>query len=169
VNTKNMVAIGLCAVVFAGTGCATTTPYIANELGAQIAATPSAFHEFTYVRAYEDDGELVLYGKLRHTHDFCEQEGHVDVAIDDVNNPSAFTASLPLRQQSRKRQGWYGAGFRTRVALNAPARFIRLVFHDPGCHTGPSFDCGSNQAAGAISTTPSRSLPATAPRPRPRR
>lgn len=168
-TTKITLALIFSAGVVASVGCATTVPYVSNEVGALITTTPSRFHEFTYVRAYEDDGELVLYGKLRHTHDFCEQEGHVDLAIDDVNNAFTFTASLPLRQQSRKRQGWYGAGFRTRVALDAPARFIRLVFHDPGCHTGPSFDCGSNQAAGAISTTPSRSLPATAPRPRPRR
>jgi len=75
-STTNVLVIGLIAVAMAGAGCATTTPYISNELGAQIAVTPSPFHEFAYVRAYEDDGELVVYGKLRHNHVTCDREGH---------------------------------------------------------------------------------------------
>ena len=55
-STINILITGLVAVAMASAGCATTIPYISNELGARIAATPSPFHEFTYVAAYEDDG-----------------------------------------------------------------------------------------------------------------
>ena len=145
-NKTNIVVSGLFVSVFAATGCATTTPYISNELGVQIAATPSPFHEFTYVRAYEDDDELVVYGKLRHNHVTCEREGHVDLAIEDAGHKTVYTASLPMRRQSNKLHGWYGAGFRMRVPLKSQASLLRLAFHDPGCHEVP-FDCGNNAAA----------------------
>ena len=144
---------GLVAVVLAGAGCVTTTPYIANEIGAEIAATPSPFHEFAYVRAYEDAGELVVYGKLRHNHVACEREGHVDLAIEDASQNTIYTASLPIRRQSNKRHGWYGAGFRTRVPLKSVAGVVRLAFHDQGCH-GASYDCGENVAAGHVVGAP---------------
>ncbi|MBW2732525.1 MAG: hypothetical protein JRH20_09030 [Deltaproteobacteria bacterium] len=144
-STTNVLVIGLVTVTTASTGCATTTPYISNELGAQIAATPSPFHKFTYVRVDEDDGELVVYGKLRHNHVTCDREGHVDLVVEDAGQNTIYTASLPMRRQSNKRRGWYGAGFRTRIYVGSQASTVRLAFHDPGCH-GASFDCGSNVA-----------------------
>jgi hypothetical protein len=153
-STINTLVSGLVVLVLAGSGCATTTPYISNEIGAQIAATPSPFHEFTYVRAHEDDGDLVIYGKLRHNHVTCDREGHVDLAIEDAGHNTIYAASLPMRRQSNKRHGWYGAGFRTRVPIESQASAIRLAFHDLGCH-GATFDCGSN-AATAVDVSGSR-------------
>lgn len=131
-NLTKSILPGLLAVVMASAGCATTTPYISNDLNAQIAATPSPFHEFTYVRAYEDQGELVVYGKLRHNHVACEREGHVDLAVEDAHQNTVYAASLPMRRQSNKRHGWYGAGFRTRVLLKSPAGdFSRTLVRKP--------------------------------------
>ncbi len=143
--TQSALFIGV-IVVTVGAGCVQKQPYISNELDAQVLMRPTEFHEFTYVRAYEDDGELVIYGKCRHTHGFCEREGHVDLVIEDDRGIIIHTESLPLRRQSSKKRGWYGAGFRTKVALDSHAGTLRLAFHDAGCHTGYSFDCDSNQA-----------------------
>lgn len=150
-STTNILVSGLIAVAMASAGCATTTPYISNELDARIAATPSPFHEFTYVAAYEDDGEIVVYGKLRHNHVTCDREGHIDLALEDSGQNTVYTASLPMRRQSNKQHGWYGAGFRTKIPFSSKVGAVRLAFHDPECH-GASFDCGENVAAVANAT-----------------
>ena len=153
--TKMMVS-GLFVVVISGTGCAATTPYIWNDLDARVAATPSPFHEFTYVRVYEKRGELVVYGKVRHEHEFCEDEGYVDLVVEGHDGVQAV--SLPLLRQSYKRHGWYGAGFRARLGVSSPPSSIRLAFHDDACHVGDTFDCGDNHAlvegAAAVGTSP---------------
>ena len=137
----NIIWLSLVILSLVSIGCGTTQPYVSNELSSELILDQSDYHKFTYIRSYEDKGELVVYGKVRHLHDFCEKEGHVELVSVDDGGQVVYTASLPLLQQSKKRRGWYGAGFRTRVALPTQGKSLRLAFHDEGCYSGFSYDC----------------------------
>ncbi len=116
------------------TGCAATEPYLYSEIEQNIVWDQSQHHRFSYLRAYEQDGQLVVYGRIRHLHGACAREGHVDLLLADASGKVVHDASLPLRRQSSKRRGWYGAGFRTRFDSIPGASTLRLSFDDTGCH-----------------------------------
>jgi len=143
---------GAAVVAVALGGCATTLPYVYNDSKLDVSVAESEFHRVTYVRAYEEDGELVVYGKVEHSHGYCARDEHVDVAIKDARGQDVLAGSLPLkRTTSPKQHGWYGASFRTKLkATPASGSRILLVVHDSGCTTvDGSFDCGENVAATA--------------------
>jgi hypothetical protein len=56
----------------------------------------SATHDFRYVNVTDDDGELVVYGKIEHSHIACKSEGHVDLAV--VNGDAAFCFAASRRR-----------------------------------------------------------------------
>lgn len=142
--------VGAATLAVALGGCATVRPYMYSDLETPIAVTGSEYHRISYVRAYEDDGELVVYGKVEHSHGYCPTEGHVDLAMTDRYGKTVQAESLPLRVGSPKQHGWYGASFRTKFK-GAPAVDSRLslAIHDAGCRAGATFDCGENVAATA--------------------
>jgi len=143
-------AFGMVLLAFAAlaTSCASTKPYIANESQATLDLKPTSYHEFSYVRLYPEDGELVLYGKVDHRHGWCGAEPHVDVAVIGPDNTITRQASLSIANRGGKQHGWYGASFRVRLpAVPAKGENIRLAFHETGCSTGENFDCGGNAAA----------------------
>ncbi len=128
-------------------GCASRQPFAVHDPLSPVALESSPYHEFTYVRVYERNGELVVYGKVRHEHEFCENEGHVDLVME--GSDGTRVASLPLRNQSARQRGWYGAAFRARLNVGAAPDVVRLAFHDDGCHAGGTYDCGDNRALNA--------------------
>jgi len=143
-------AVGIAVVAFASSGCATTVPYINKDLPEPLELSDTAFHQFSSVTAYEDGGEVVLYGKARHSHSYCKTEGHVDIASVDEQGQVIYTASLPLKGSSSRKGGWYRADFRTRIDGKAlRGTTVRLAFHDADCVSGFAFDCGENQAGEA--------------------
>jgi len=147
-STLSMVGITVLACAFPG--CATTAPYLNTDLPEPLELNDTPFHQFSSVTAYEDDGELVLYGKAQHSHTFCKTEGHVDVAGIDAQGQVVYTASLPLKGRSSRKGGWYRADFRTRIEGSAlRGTTVRLAFHDVECVSGFAFDCGENQAGEA--------------------
>lgn len=128
--------------------CASTKPYIANESPSTLDLKSSPYHEFSYVRLYPEDGELVLYGKVDHRHGWCGVEPHVDLAVVGPDNSVVRQASLSIANRGGKRHGWYGASFRVRLpVVPAKGENIRLAFHETGCSSGENFDCGGNAAS----------------------
>lgn len=141
--------LGAAAVTVALGGCATTLPYVSNDSKLVVSVAESDFHRITYVRADEDEGELVVYGKVDHRHGYCVRDEHVDVAIKDRQGQDLLAESLPLkRSTSPKQHGWYGASFRTKLkAVPAGSSRLMLAVHDSGCTAvDGTFDCGENVA-----------------------
>jgi len=133
VNVSTSVRV-LLAIALSGSGCATTTPYVYNESTLNVKLEESPFHRVTYLRAYVDDGELVVYGKVEHREGHCAQKEHVDLSIRNDRGEDVRTEELPLKQStSPKQHGWYGAAFRTRIE-HAPVcgSSVVVVVHD-GC------------------------------------
>ena len=139
------------AATFGIDGCiASTRLFVSNDYSKTLKTTDSSFHQFKYVRLYEEDGALVLYGKIAHTHQFCEGKAHVDLAGVDADGTVIYKSSLAIRPQSGRKRGWYGAAFRTRIPTNALGNgTLQLSFHDAGCHGDHTFDCDDNRAAHA--------------------
>jgi len=148
-NMKNLI-IGALLLLSASlsASCASTRPYISNESPSTLDLKSSQYHEFSYVRLYPEEGELVLYGKVDHRHGWCGAEPHVDLAVVGSDNTVVRQASLSIANRGGKRHGWYGASFRVRLpVVPAKGENIRLAFHETGCSTGENFDCGGNAAA----------------------
>jgi len=127
--------------------CSSQGTYLDSTVGSPVQLQASAFHDFELVRAYADDGELVVYGRVRHTHGPCAPPAHVDLAILDAQQNPVVKQSLPLVRRSQRNRGWFGAAFRTRIPGHPqPGETIRLAFHDDGCVPTTQYDCGSNVA-----------------------
>ncbi|MCP4646808.1 MAG: hypothetical protein GY852_03615 [bacterium] len=126
------------------------TPYINKDVDAGIELVSSESHEFSYVRAYNDGDEFVLYGKVDHLHTYCLTEGHVDLTIQNAAGVELESTSLPIVKKGNRRKGWSGAHFRARLSQALPeGAKLKLMFHDPECFTGATFDCGRNIAVRA--------------------
>ena len=124
----------------------TRDQYVSTEHDIRIEAVPSESHKFSYVRAYNDNGDFVLYGKLDHLHEHYEKGGHVDLSIIAADGGVIESASLPVVNRGNRRKGWNGAHFRVRLDRNVPnASNIRLLIHDADCLKGPTFDCSSRK------------------------
>lgn len=129
------------------TGCAATQTYLHNDSRLAIGTADSPYHVLTYLRVYEENGDLVLYGKVSHRHGYCPREAHVELAIWDSSGKTVQSESLPLRLTRLKQHGWNGASFRTKLKrLPEGSLQARVVVHDDGCSEQPSFDCGDNRA-----------------------
>lgn len=110
-------------------------PYISNDIDLKIKLVPTRCHEFYYVRAYYKGDELVLYGKLKHVHDICKIEGHVDLAVISDDGSIIDSMNLPVADRGKHRKGWNGAHFRIKIAKRFPdADTIRLSYHHPDIH-----------------------------------
>lgn len=128
--------------------CAHRAMPVENETRAQIELLRSSKHEFTDVVAYVDDEnkQLVVFGKVKHTHDDCLEEGHADLVVSSQDGRVLHRRSLSIVNRGEQR-GWHGAAFRTRIPLVPTAeQQVRLGFHDAECVVGESFDCGENVA-----------------------
>lgn len=138
-------------------GCTMTRLHVSNDTRLDLRIAESEFHRITYVRVYEDDGELVLHGKVYHD-GHCVPEEHVDLAIKDGQGRAILTDNLLLMRRGGHRQyGWYGASFRTKIrALPTDAARIMLAVHETSCTTVEGiFDPGKKSTLPpAPSTTP---------------
>ena len=114
--------------------CAESAPFIHQNIENQVALRNSAVHEFTYVNVTQEDGELVIFGKVKHHDAYCGTKGHVDVAIISDDDTVRNQAELALASRSKKMRGWHGAAFRARLPIIPTAKDkIRLTFHDDSC------------------------------------
>jgi len=121
-----------------------TTPYISKDVDVGMELVPSECHEFSYVRAYNDGDEFVLYGKVDHRHTHCVTEGHVEATVLNAAGEKLKSMSLPIVKRGNRRKGWSGAHFRVRLSQKlSEGTTLRLAFDDPECFTGDSFDCGN--------------------------
>jgi hypothetical protein len=147
VRERRLLAALVVASSIALVGCQSQGTYLNNSVQSPVELQPSRFHEFAYVRLYADDGELVVYGKVRHLHGSCAAAPHVDLVILDSQERPVMTQSLPLARRGKRRRGWFGAAFRTRISGHPqPGERVRLAFHDCGCVPDGAFDCGKNAA-----------------------
>lgn len=123
--------------------------YVSTDQDIRIELVPSEPHKFSYVRAYNDNGDFVLYGKLDHLHERYEKGGHVDLTIIGADGQVIESASLPVVNRGNRRKGWNGAHFRVRLDQNVPeTSSIRLLIHDDECLKGPTFDCSKKDGEG---------------------
>ena len=119
-----------------------TTPYINKDIDVGMELVSSECHEFSYVRAYNDGDEFVLYGKVNHHHTHCVSEGHVEVVMLNKSGEALKSISLLIVDRGNRRKGWSGAHFRIRLSEKIqPEITLRLAFHDPECFTVDAFDC----------------------------
>jgi len=135
-----------CTLVSVAFGCVSAVPHVNNRSKLPVALTPSNNHQFSEVVVTTDEerGELVLFGRVRHLHDPCKEEGHVDLTVEDAQGSVWHAASIPIVERGGRR-GWYGASFRARIpgVLPNPGQ-LRLAFDDASCTA--LFDCGNNRA-----------------------
>ena len=131
----------------ASSGCASARPYISSNLDDPIEVSHSEVHELTYVRAYDDGDDLVIYGRVNHMHRFCPSEGHVDLVLIRQDGEVLERVSIPIVDRGTRRRGWFGAAFRARLTGHAAERAsLRLAVHDERCFRQETFDCGSNRS-----------------------
>ena len=150
-NTKpglrRLTLLALLGLSGALSSCVTTQPYIHHNVENSVRLLGTAAHAFRYVNVTEDDGELVVYGKIEHNHLACKSEGHVDVAVLNGNASPAFSTSIPVVRRNSRPHGWYGAAFRARLPVRlTEGQTVRLAFHDDGCVTTQAYNCRDNQA-----------------------
>ena len=147
-NLKNLIGGALLLLSASqSVSCALTRPYIANESRYALDLKSSPHHEFSYVRLYQEAGELVLYGKVDHRHGWCGAEPHVDLAVVGPDDTVVRQAGLSISDRGGKQHGWYGASFRVRLpVVPEKGESIRLAFHETGCADGENFECGDNAA-----------------------
>ncbi len=139
-----MTAVGTLAL-----GCTSTRPYVTSDVKAPISLAPSSAHTFDSVDVSQDDGQLIVYGRVEHMHDHCPNDGHVDLAVVAKDGKVLHTASMVLAQRGRRGHGaWFSAHFRHRVAMALPdGASVRLAVHDDGCvGRDVVWDCGANRA-----------------------
>jgi hypothetical protein len=124
------------------TGCSHSLPYVSTGPDVDFEFADSARHQLTYIRAYEEGGELVVYGKVEHRHGDCAQEGHVELSVADGGGSPLWSGSAPLRRSSPKLHGWSGASFRSRIEGLVPGRSRLVVtFHEQGCLEPAAVGC----------------------------
>ena len=122
------------AAALAVSGCVATGLHVYNDTKIGISATNGDRHSVTYVRAYAQDGELVLYGRMEHAHADCPTESHVDLTVLDAQGQVAHAESIPVSRTGAKAHGWAGASFRTRISpVPTSDSVVLLAVHDSGC------------------------------------
>ncbi len=127
-----VLAVGL--LLTSLSGCKTTVPYVNNDANVRLQIAKSEFHTVTYVRAYEEDGELVLFGNVDHHHGDCAREPHVEIEITDAGSDARRVVKVPLRRGSTYRYGWHRASFRTKVRpVPEPGSRIEVTVRDERC------------------------------------
>ncbi len=135
-----------CAVLSLAFGCVSAVPHVNNRSGLKLAQAPSNNHQFSEVVVTTDEerGELTVFGRVRHLHEQCKEEGHVDLTVEDAQGAVWYAGSVPIVERGGRR-GWYGASFRARIpgVLPSPGE-LRLAFDDASCTAW--FDCGNNRA-----------------------
>lgn len=145
--------LALCACA----SCVATHQYTHKSIPNRVELRDSSAHKFTYVNVTTDGAELVVYGKIGHSHLTCESAGHVDLAFISPQGDTSYFASIPIVRRNPRAPGWRGAAFRARLAVDVPRdHVIRLAFHGEQCVTAEVFDCRSSApfvtAAPAVST-----------------
>jgi hypothetical protein len=122
------------AVALALSGCVAQKHYLYSSVANSVELGSSPFHQFKVVRVYADDGDLVVYGKVGHSHSDCSPAARVGLSILDASGTPVLQRSLPLVDRGTRRRGWSGAAFRARVAGHPrPGDTIVLAFQDRGC------------------------------------
>jgi hypothetical protein len=112
---------------------------VEKNVDMEVDLVPSDAHAFTYVRAYRDDGDLVLYGKLEHNHGTDCPEGHVDVSFLNDKGKTVGSAYIPIVNRGNHRKGWRGAHFRVRMEPpNQQTETLRILLHEAEVSHGPA-------------------------------
>jgi len=145
VTTRDAAFKGLGTLVLSltagtGTSCATTHHYVNKNIPNQVVLHDSPSHQFKYVNVTEDEDELVVYGKIYHTHVRCDQEGHVAFSVIGADHGFTYSASIPIVRRNSRMRGWYGAVFRARfpIRIHQYDR-VRLEFRGEKCITEETF------------------------------
>ncbi len=146
-NNTFLILFSISLTAIMNSACASSSPYVSKNIDNKIELLKSRYHKFTYVHVQSEDNELVLYGKIKHTHGYCEKEGHVDLAIYKSDKKLIESTSLPIVNRGIRQKGWYGAAFRMKLARKLPKdASLKLAIHDSNCTSDSTFNCGSNLA-----------------------
>jgi hypothetical protein len=115
---------------------------------AEVVLLPSKTHELCQVRAYQEESEFVVYGKVEETAGFCITPGHVDMAVVSKDGELLHAVGIPYVNRGNRRIGWLGAHFRARLPGKIPdGATIRLAFHGDACYPGTTFPEADNRAS----------------------
>ena len=148
-KTPNLSILAATLLASAFCSCVASQPYVNTNIANPVELRDSPAHAFTYVNVTEDDGQLVVFGKVRHHHVACASAAHVDLAAIGTDGRATHQISIPMQRRNSRARGWYGAAFRARLPLRIPPdQVIRLAFHDQQCVATQTYDCRENQALG---------------------
>ncbi|MBN1656697.1 MAG: hypothetical protein JXA30_23190 [Deltaproteobacteria bacterium] len=115
-------------------GCATGRADLIEQGKVKLMIVPSDTHALEKNHLYQEDGELVVYGKVRNIRGFCVHQGHIDLVIIDSEGRVIRKARIPYVDRGKRRKGWRGAHFRARFRQRLrPGSVVRLAFDDENC------------------------------------
>jgi hypothetical protein len=137
---KQFFSATLMTLVLSSAGCATTGPYIDSRLEAPIEVRQSPMNEITSLRAYENEGEIVIYGKVEPHYRFCRAAPLVEVSVEREGDADPERLCLPIVDRGSYRRGWYSASFRARLPDAAQTRRLEISFHDDECYSTQGVD-----------------------------
>jgi hypothetical protein len=144
---RNVVSMLLFFVALKCVACGAAQVDLAKARTATITTLPSETHELYAVFIYQQEDDLVIYGKIKKTQGFCITPGHIDVAIVGKGGEILSSFGIPIERRAKERPGWFGAHYRARIPLIVPhGTEVRLAFHGEHCYRGMTFDVEDNVA-----------------------
>ena len=132
-------------------GCALDRLNLAESGIVQIERMPSSNKSILGVKAFADNDQLVINGRVkRHSASFVDGGGHIDIAV--VGPEGAILEQLSTRYVPRiiprwKMRGMRGSYFEVRLPDVPPAgSTVRIAYHKNAIPAGRTLDCGQNIA-----------------------
>jgi len=99
------------------------------------------------VSVYEDNGFLVVSGKLRRTNRHRSYPGHVDIAILDKDGSITAKTSVKNKMQFIGRSKRRSSSFTARFDILPPeGSTIQVAFHRKSSSNATQFNCAENAA-----------------------
>ena len=150
-----IVSIGLLTAVVAFSGCTknAVTRTVASPLSIQRLLSNNT--HITEVKAYQDNGELVIYGKVKRTAEQCcdAVTGHIDIVVLDPAGRVADVVSTLFSPRNIPKVRSRSSRFSARLPFTEDELSgIILTYHnsldgvDSAAYKGALFVCRHNQA-----------------------
>ncbi len=136
-------------------GCATSNLNCTNEASVLFERIPSEDVLISEVHAYEDEDELVIYGKVKRTADNCcdATRGHVDIAVVAPDGLVLDVISVLYSPRNIPKVRSRSSHFMARLPYTVLQGFVlRITYHtslevsNSITHTGSTFVCEQNIA-----------------------
>jgi hypothetical protein len=127
-------------------GCAGNSDLVKAGFFKVGASSPTGI-KITGTKVHNDDGTLVVSGRLMRTYRAKSYPGHVDIAIvapdGRIVDQASVKNKLPFVGRSKRKNSSFKARFAT---VPPEGSTIHVIFHRKGSPETTLFDCGSNIA-----------------------